>query len=69
MRILTMLSQAALPSINVLEGGVILGLRMQYIGIMLGYACLGLVFTRMIEGRLTTAARAGDAPRPTMSAT
>ncbi len=55
MRILTMLSQAQLPSINVLEGGVLLGLRLQYGGIIAGYMCLGLVFTRMIEGRMVSA--------------
>jgi uncharacterized membrane protein YozB (DUF420 family) len=50
MRILTMVS---LASIFVREGGLLWGLKLQYFGIIMGFACLGLVFTRIIEGRLT----------------
>jgi len=55
MRLLTMVNQVTVSSVNVGDIGVILALRLQYSGIIIGFACLGLVFSRVVEGRISTA--------------
>ncbi len=57
MRLLTMVNQVAISSVNVLEGGMILALRLQYTGIIAGFAFLGFVFSRVVEGRIQAASR------------
>ena len=47
-RALTMINQSAFYPI---ESGIIWSLRLQYFGIILGVVSLGLVFSRVIEGR------------------
>ena len=41
---------------NALEGGLVWSIRLQYLGIIFGVSCLGLVFARIIDGRLPATA-------------
>ena len=50
MRLLTMVGASFLDPV---EGGLVWSLRLQYLGIISGVTLLGLVFARIIEGRVS----------------
>jgi hypothetical protein len=57
-RLLTMLN---METINPLESGLIWSIRLQYLGVISGVTCLGLIFVLMLRGRFEVP-RDGAAP-------